>query len=76
MASTGIDNIGGLLKAGPGPVDLQAIDPDGRPGFDGDKKAGKAALADLEDQLARDGVVVVVVGAARWSDREFAPEGV
>ena len=35
----------------------------------------EAALADLEDQLARDGVVVVVVGAARWSDREFAPAG-
>jgi PPK2 family polyphosphate:nucleotide phosphotransferase len=51
MASTGIDNIGGLLKVGPGPVDLQDLDPDGRPGFDGDKKAGKAALADLEDEL-------------------------
>ena len=35
----------------------------------------EAALADLEDQLARDGVVVVVVGAVRWSDREFAPAG-
>jgi hypothetical protein len=35
----------------------------------------EAALVDLEDQLARDGVVVVVVGAARWSDREFAPAG-
>lgn len=35
----------------------------------------EAALADLEDQLARDGVVVVVVGAARWSDREFASAG-
>lgn len=35
----------------------------------------EAALADLEDKLARDGVVVVVVGAARWSDREFAPAG-
>lgn len=35
----------------------------------------EAALADLEGQLTRDGVVVVVVGAARWSDREFAPAG-
>lgn len=35
----------------------------------------EAALAALEDQLARDGVLVVVVGAARWSDREFAPAG-
>lgn len=35
----------------------------------------EAALADLEDQLAADGVVIVVVGASRWSDREFAPAG-
>lgn len=35
----------------------------------------EAALADVEDQLGRDGVVVVVVGAARWSDREFAAAG-
>lgn len=35
----------------------------------------EAALADLEDQLTRDGVVVVVVGAVRWSDREFASAG-
>lgn len=35
----------------------------------------EAALADLEDQLGGDGVVVVVVGAARWSDREFAAAG-
>ena len=35
----------------------------------------EVALADLEDQLARGGVVVVVVGAARWNDREFAPAG-
>ena len=50
MASTGIDNIGGLLRVGPGPVDLDTIDPSSHPGFDGDKKAGKAALADLEDE--------------------------
>lgn len=35
----------------------------------------EAALADLEDQLVGDRLVVVVVGAARWSDREFAPAG-
>jgi hypothetical protein len=35
----------------------------------------EAALADLEDQLAADQVVVVVVGAGRWSDREFATAG-
>jgi PPK2 family polyphosphate:nucleotide phosphotransferase len=51
MASTGIDNIGGLLKVGPGPVDLTKIDPNGKPGFDGDKKAGKKALAELEDEV-------------------------
>ncbi|MEV5003895.1 hypothetical protein [Nocardioides sp. LML1-1-1.1] len=35
----------------------------------------EAALADVEDQLGRGGVVVVVVGADRWSDREFAAAG-
>jgi hypothetical protein len=35
----------------------------------------EAALADLEDQLSADQVVVVVVGAGRWSDREFATAG-
>ncbi len=35
----------------------------------------EAALAGLEEQLAADQVVVVVVGAARWSDREFAAAG-
>jgi PPK2 family polyphosphate:nucleotide phosphotransferase len=51
MASTGIDNIGGLLRVGPGSVDLDAIDPDGHPGFDGGKKDGKAALSALEDEF-------------------------
>ena len=35
----------------------------------------EAALAHLEDQLAADQVVVVVVGASRWSGREFATAG-
>ncbi len=35
----------------------------------------EAALADLKEQLAADQVVVVVVGASRWSDREFATAG-
>lgn len=35
----------------------------------------EAALADLEEQLAADQVVVVVVGAGRWSDRQFATAG-
>jgi HAMP domain-containing protein len=35
----------------------------------------EAALADLEEQLAADQVVVVVVGASRWSAREFAAAG-
>lgn len=35
----------------------------------------EAALADLEEQLAADQVVVVVVGASRWSEREFAAAG-
>lgn len=35
----------------------------------------EAALADLEDQVAGERVVVVVVGASRWSGREFATAG-
>ena len=35
----------------------------------------EAALADLTDQLTAQRVVVVVVGAGRWSDREFASAG-
>lgn len=35
----------------------------------------EAALAVLEEQLAADQVVVVVVGASRWSAREFAAAG-
>ena len=35
----------------------------------------EAALAELTDNLAAEQVVVVVVGAGRWSDREFASAG-
>lgn len=35
----------------------------------------EAALAHLEDQVVADRVVVVVVGASRWSDRDFATAG-
>lgn len=35
----------------------------------------EVALADLEQQLCADQVVVVVVGATRWSDREFPTAG-
>ncbi|MBD8869811.1 polyphosphate kinase 2 family protein [Nocardioides donggukensis] len=35
-----------------GRPDLTAIDPHGKPAFDGDKKAGKKALAGLGDELA------------------------
>src|SRR5690606_38767636 len=35
-----------------GPVDLAAIETDASPGFDGDKAAGKAALAAMGDELA------------------------
>lgn len=49
--TTGIANIGSLLRVGPGPVRLSDLDPDGKPGFDGDKAAGKAATAELEHEL-------------------------
>lgn len=35
----------------------------------------EAVLADLEVQLAGDHVLIVVVGASRWSDREFVTAG-
>jgi hypothetical protein len=35
----------------------------------------EAALAEVEEQLAADQVVVVVVGATRWSDRELGGAG-
>jgi PPK2 family polyphosphate:nucleotide phosphotransferase len=41
-----------LLSVGPGPVDLGAIDPNGHPGFEGGKAAGKKALAGLADEIA------------------------
>ncbi len=40
------------LRLPAGPVDLAAIPADATPGFDGGKKAGEAALADLGPQLA------------------------
>ena len=48
---TGIRGVGGLLGVRPGPVDLDDYDPDGRPGFEGSKRAGRAALAALEDEI-------------------------
>src|SRR4051812_38009010 len=51
MTHHGIDEVGELLRVQPGPVELKAVDPGGTPGFDGDKRAGKAALSLLEDDL-------------------------
>jgi PPK2 family polyphosphate:nucleotide phosphotransferase len=48
---TGIPAIGELLRTGPGPVDLSRADPDGKPGFEGDKAAGKAALQELDEEM-------------------------
>lgn len=47
-----MDDVRALLKVGPGPVDLASIDPESTPGFTGDKKAGQAALAGLETEIA------------------------
>jgi PPK2 family polyphosphate:nucleotide phosphotransferase len=41
-----------LLRVQPGPVDLADYDPEGTPGFDGDKAAGEAALEELAPKLA------------------------
>ena len=40
------------LRLRPGPVDLASYDPHGKPGFDGSKKTGKAALFALGDELS------------------------
>lgn len=41
-----------LLRLPQGPVDLTSIDPGGKPGFDGDKAQGEAALFELGPQLS------------------------
>ena len=40
------------LRLPQGPVDLSAVDPDARHGFDGDKRAAKSALQGMGDELA------------------------
>jgi PPK2 family polyphosphate:nucleotide phosphotransferase len=40
------------LRLPQGPVDLSAVDPDARHGFDGDKRAAKSALQGMADELA------------------------
>jgi PPK2 family polyphosphate:nucleotide phosphotransferase len=51
MATTGIRDVETLLRVAPGPVDLTAVDPDGKPGCDVDKATGTAALAGLEAEI-------------------------
>jgi PPK2 family polyphosphate:nucleotide phosphotransferase len=50
--ATSTDNLRQLLRPARGLVDLKAIDANGHPGFEGDKAAGKAALAELADEFA------------------------
>ncbi len=45
-----MDDIRSLLRA-PDPIDLPSIDPRSTPGFEDGKKAGKKALADMDDEL-------------------------
>jgi PPK2 family polyphosphate:nucleotide phosphotransferase len=40
-----------LLRLAPGPVDLRTIETDAAPGYDGDKKSGKADLLAIGDEL-------------------------
>ncbi len=40
-----------LLRLPPGPVDLTSIETDAAPGYDGDKKSGKADLAAIGEEL-------------------------
>ena len=44
--------ISDLLRVPSGPVELTAYDPNGKPGFDGDKTEGQAALEALGDPLS------------------------
>lgn len=44
--------IADALRLRPGPVGLASIETDAAPGFDGDKAAGQAALADMGPELA------------------------
>ena len=46
------DDITSHLRIPSGPVDLAAIETDASPGFDGNKKDGKKALAEMGDELA------------------------
>jgi PPK2 family polyphosphate:nucleotide phosphotransferase len=45
-------NLTDRLRVPPGPVDLSAIDPQGKPGFRSNKADGRAALAELGPRLA------------------------
>ena len=40
-----------LLRLPPGPVDLQAVETNAAPGYDGDKKTGKADLSAMGEEL-------------------------
>jgi PPK2 family polyphosphate:nucleotide phosphotransferase len=62
-SSTAAARVSDLLRVPAGPVDLSALDTRATPGFDGDKAAGRAALAalgprlsDLQEQLYAEGV--------------------
>ena len=45
-------SISELLRVRPGSVDLSTYDPDGQPGFDGDKRAGRKAVEELAPTLS------------------------
>jgi PPK2 family polyphosphate:nucleotide phosphotransferase len=51
-SSKAAERVSDLLAVPAGPVDLGALDTRATPGFDGGKKAGKAALADLGARLS------------------------
>ena len=51
-SSKAAQRVSDLLRVPAGPVDLGALDTRATPGFDGGKKAGKAALADLGARLS------------------------
>src|SRR5262245_9989044 len=51
-SDAGPETIAGLLRMAPGAVDLRAVDTGATPGFDGDKAAGKKALAELDPHVS------------------------
>ena len=63
-----------ILRLPPGPVDLTAIETDAKPGFDGDKAAGREALAAMGDDALEHDRACEHRCARKRDDRHVARE--